>query len=118
MYEHHSRALGFALSHRCPLLHEREERSELLVRESVLREVKVLGQEPNSLDAKCAHAGDGLHRLELEPGLLETDLGEQCEEPCADLFDLALRPGPAGLEDDGDHSAGLSTRRISLTPAS
>src|SRR5215469_356963 len=81
--------------------------SELLVRESVLREVKVPGQEPNSLGAKRTHTCNRLHWLELQPGLVETDLREQCEEPCADLFDLALRPGPARLEDDGDHSPGL-----------
>jgi hypothetical protein len=107
VYEHHSRALGFALSHRRPLLHEKEERSELLVRGRVLREVKALGQELNSLDAKRAHTGNRLHWLELQPDLLETDLREQCHQPCADLFDLALRPGSAGLENDGYHSAGF-----------
>src|SRR5215472_13279696 len=65
------------------------------------------GQEQTSLDAKRTDAGNRLHRLELEPGLLETDRREQCEEPCADLLDLALCPGPDGLEDDGNHSPGL-----------
>jgi hypothetical protein len=54
-----------------------------------------------------AHTGNRLHRLELQPGLLEADLGEQCRQSFADLFDLPLRPGPARLKNDGDHSPRL-----------
>jgi hypothetical protein len=71
---------------------------------------------PSSLDAKRANAGDGLHRLELHPGLLETDRRKQFHQPCADLFDLALRPDPDWLEDDRYPSLGFGCALYLLRP--
>ncbi len=73
----------------------------------------------NSADAKRTYTGDGLHWFELEPGLQETDLGEERHQPFADLFDIALLPGPVGSVDEGDHfPRAMRTRCISLTPVS
>jgi len=79
----HATASGFVLSHSVPHWMRRRHGANCLYMSMLSEMGKSWGQRPNSRDAKRTDAGNRLHRLEPQHGLLETDPLEQCYKPCA-----------------------------------